>query len=68
MRKVKLIDFVFINMSGVRTSIFPSIADCKLVVAEMFFKVSEQAFICRTELQYANADWDKFRSEFDEAI
>ena len=33
----------------------------------MPFKVPEQAVISRTVWQYANADWDKLRSEFDEA-
>ena len=33
----------------------------------MPFKVPEQAVISRTVWQYANADWDRLRSEFEEA-
>ena len=66
-REDHLLDLVLTNMSGVRTSVLPCIADHKLVVAEMPFKVPEQADIFPTVWQYPNADWDKLRSEFDEA-
>ena len=54
-------------MSGVTARVLPCIADHKVVVAEVPFKVPEQAVISRTVWQYANADWDRLRSEFEEA-
>ena len=57
---------VFTNISGARTNVLPCIADHKLVVAELPFKVPEQPVISRTVWRYAKADWERLRSELEE--
>ena len=66
-REDHLLDLVLTNIPGVRTKVLPSIADHKLVVAELPFKVPEQAVISRTVWRYAKADWVRMRSELEES-
>ena len=66
-REDHLLDLVLTNIPGVRTKVLPSIADHKLVVAELPFKVPEQAVISRTVWRYAKADWVRMRSELKES-
>ena len=65
-REDHLLDLVLTNISGARTNVLPCIADHKLVVAELPFKVPEQAIISRTVWRYAKADWERLRSELEE--
>ena len=67
MRDDDLLDLVLTNVSGVRTSVLPCIANHKLVVTELPFKVPEQAIISRTVWQYANADWERLRCELEKS-
>ena len=65
-RDDNLLDLVLTDIPGTKAKTLPAIADHKLVIAEVDFKVPEQAVVTRTVWQYAKADWERMRSILEE--
>ncbi len=66
-REEHLLDLVLTNLPGAKAQTMPSIADHKLVMAELPFKAPEHVAIPRTVWQYAKADWERMRSVLEES-
>ena len=60
-RNGHLLDLVVTDMVGVTAMVLPSIADHKLILAELNFTVPERSMVERTVWKYEQADWERMR-------
>ena len=65
-REGHLLDLVVTDIPNVVAKTLPAIADHKLVMAEINFKVPEQVTVVRTVWLYYRADWERMRQQLAE--
>lgn len=58
-----LLDLVLSDQDNIQVEVLPMVADHKLVLTSLVFKVPEMTTRLRTVWQYKDADWERLRAE-----